>query len=199
MATGRAFGAAFGALIVLATAGGWVLAGGPSDLSGRWKLNHDLSDDPREKMREAPGRRGGAGPRGGRGGFGGRRGGRFGGGREVPEGDAERQQTSFDPAALETLSIVHYDPALRITDGIGREHALVTDGRKVEEERSAGTVKMRAEWKDGHVVVTTAPDHGPKIVETYAVTADGSVLTVTTKIESRGRGFEYRRVYDAVR
>jgi hypothetical protein len=198
MATGRAFAAAFGALIVLATAGGRALAGGPSDLSGRWKLNHDLSDDPREKMREAGGRRGGAGPRGGHGGFGGRRGGRFGGGREAPEGDADRE-TSFDPEAIETLSIVHHDRELRITDGVGREHALVTDGRKVEEERSAGTVKMRAEWKDGHVVVTTAPEHGPKIVETYAVAADGSALTVTTKIEGRGRAFEYRRVYHAVR
>ena len=58
---------------------------------------------------------------------------------------------------------------------------------------------MRAEWKDGHVVVTSAPEHGPKIVETYAVTADGSALTVTTKIENRGRSFEYRRVYDPVK
>jgi hypothetical protein len=58
---------------------------------------------------------------------------------------------------------------------------------------------MHAEWKDGHVVVTSALEHGPKIVETYAVTADGSALTITTKIENRGRSFEYRRVYDAVR
>jgi hypothetical protein len=196
MGTRRAFGAAFGVLILLATPGGRALAGGPSDLSGRWKLNRDLSDDPREKMREAG--RGGGPTRGVRGGFGGGRRGRFGGAREAPEGDEDRR-LPFDPEAVETLSIVHHDRELRITDAVGREHALFTDGRKTQEERSAGTVKMRAEWRDGHVVVTSVPEHGPKIVETYAVTADGSAMTVTTKIENRGRAFEYRRVYDAVR
>jgi hypothetical protein len=190
------FGLAVAALILLAAPGGRALAAGPSDLSGRWKLNHDLSDDPREKMRES-GEEGGS-RRGGRAGFGGGRHGRFGGPRKTPEGDASRRP-SFDPEALETLSIVHHDRELRITDAAGREHALFTDGRKIEEERSEGTVKMRAEWKDGHIVVTTTPERGPKTVETYAVAADGSVLTVTTKIEGRGRGFEYRRVYDAVR
>ena len=196
MGHARAFGAVFGALILLAAPGGRAVAGGPSDLSGRWKLNHDLSEDPGERMREAG--RGGSAPRGGRGGYGGGRRGRFGGGRAAPEGE-ESPRPSFDPESVETLSIVHHDPELKIIDAFGREHALSTDGRKVEEERSAGTVKMRAEWKDGHVVVTSAPEHGPKIVETYAVTADGSALTVTTKIENRGRSFEYRRVYDAVR
>ena len=61
------------------------------------------------------------------------------------------------------------------------------------------TAKVRARWKDGHVVVTTTPEHGSKIVETYAVTADGSILTVTTAIEGRGREIAFRRVYDPVK
>ena len=100
---------------------------------------------------------------------------------------------------FETLAIVHRDPELRITDGFGREHMLYTDDRRIEEERSAGTVKIRAKWKDGHVVVTTTPEHGSKIIETYAVTADGSILTVTTAIEGRGREISFRRVYDPVK
>src|SRR5205814_726076 len=121
----------------------------------------------------------------GGGGFRGRRGGGGFGGRHgrPAEGSGESADLSQDPRAFDLLSIVHHDPELKITDGLGREHVLYTDGRKIEEERSAGTMKIRAKWKDGRVVVATTPDHGPKITETYAVTADGSSMTVTTKIE----------------
>lgn len=165
------------------------------NLTGTWGLNHDLSDDP-QRVREGGARGGG---RGGRGGFGGRRGGGFGGRRGRPEETDDGAPPSLDPEALEKLTIVHRDPELRITDGLGREHVLFTDGRKVEEERSAGTVKIRTDWKDGHVVVTTTPKRGPKITEAYGIAADGSVLTVTTQVEGRGRNLELRRVYDAVR
>ena len=194
------FQSGIGFLILLATFAPRARASGPGNLSGTWKLNHELSDDPREKMREARESGGGTG-RGG--GFRGHRGG--GGARGFhgrrPEGEAEsRSGDSEDMTrAFETLSIVHRDPELQITDATGHEHVLFTDDRKIEEERSAGTAKIRARWKDGHVVVTTTPEHGSKIVETYAVTADGSVLTVMTAIEGRGREIEFRRVYDPVR
>jgi hypothetical protein len=188
-----------GILIFLPIVGLALPANLRGNLSGTWKLNRDLSDDPREKMREARESGGGGGARGG-GGFGGHRGGGRGGGFRGRRRDAEPEGGSGDvedvTRAFETLSIVHRDPELRITDGIGREHVLSTDDRRIEEERSAGTVKIRARWKDGHVVVTTTPEHGPTLTETYAVTADGSVLTVTTKVEGRGRTFEFRRVYD---
>lgn len=167
----------------------------PGDLSGSWRLNHDLSDEPREKMRESR-------PGGGARGFGGgRRGGGLGGRRARPEGkEGEGFGTLVDPTTFETLTIVHRDPELRVTDGVGREHVFFTDGRKTEEERSfGGTTKIRAMWKDGHVVVTTTPEHGPKTTETYAVAADKSVLTVTTRVEARGRELEFRRVYDAMK
>jgi hypothetical protein len=188
-----------GILIFLPIVGLALPANLRGNLSGTWKLNRDLSDDPREKMREARENGGGGGARGG-GGFGGHRGGGRGGGFRGRRRDDQPEGGSGDvedvTRASETLSIVHRDPELRITDGLGREHVLSTDDRRIEEERSAGTVKIRARWKDGHVVVTTTPEHGPTLTETYAVTADGSVLTVTTKVEGRGRTFEFRRVYD---
>lgn len=195
------FPSGIGLLVLLAMFAGRGLAAGPGNLSGTWSLNRELSDDPREKMRKArengggPGRGGGfRGPRGGGGpaGLRGRR--RDGGGAESGSADSEDLMRAF-----EKLSIVHRDPELRITDGFGRKHVLYTDDRRIEEERSAGTVKIRARWKDGHVVVTTTPEHGSKIIETYAVTADGSVLTVTTAIERRGREISFRRVYDPVK
>jgi len=187
------------ALLLLPHAG---LAIGPGDLSGTWKLDRERSDDPTKKLREGGGPSG-RGSGGGGGGFRGRRGGSgFGGhhGRPTNEGE-ENGGTDFfeDSRAFDLLAIVHRDPELRITDGLGRERVLYTDGRKIEEERSAGTMKIRAKWKDGRVVVATTPEHGPKITETYAVTADGSSMTVTTTIEGRGRDLEFRRVYDAVK
>jgi hypothetical protein len=170
----------------------------PGNLSGFWRLNHDLSEDPREKMRETRTLRGAPGS--GRGGFGGgRRGGGLGGRRARPEGREEEGPGTVDPEALETLRIVHRDPELRVTDGVGREHVLFTDNRKTEEERSLGTVRIRTKWKDGRVVVTTKSQRGPKITETYAVAADGSVLTVVTKIAGQRADVEFRRVYDRVR
>jgi len=177
------------------------LASGRGDLSGTWKLDRERSDDPAQKLREGggPSRRGSGGGGGSRGRRGG---GSFGGhhGRPTDEGGENgRADFSEDPRAFDLLSIVHHDPALKITDGLGREHVLYTDGRKIEEERSAGTMKIRAKWKDGRVVVATTPEHGAKITETYAVTADGSSLTVTTRVEGGGRELEFRRVYDAAK
>ena len=171
---------------------------GRGDLSGTWKLDRERSDDPGQKFADGGGT---SGHGSGGGGFRGRRGGGGFGGRHgrPAEGSGESADFSQDPRAFDLLSIVHHDPELKITDGLGREHVLYTDGRKIEEERSAGTMKIRAKWKDGRVVVATTPDHGPKITETYAVTADGSSMTVTTKIEGRGRDVEFKRVYAAQR
>jgi hypothetical protein len=87
-----------------------------------------------------------------------------------------------------------------ITDAAGRERVLYTDGRKTQEERShGGTTSVTAAWKDGHLEVVSKPETGGRIVETYAVTADRSQLTVTTKVDSaRGGSFTFHRVYDAV-
>jgi len=94
------------------------------------------------------------------------------------------------------LDIKHEEPRLSVTDAAGRERVFYTDGRKVEEEHSyGGTTKVTARWKDGHVEVTSAPEKGPKVTETYAVTADHSQLTVTTIFQGGRRDVTIRRVY----
>jgi hypothetical protein len=178
-------------------------SGGLANLSGSWKLNKDLSDDPQQKMKDARSESGGGGSAGA-GRSGGRHGGMGRGARSSDSGSGEdTQRSTLEDAAASSplLKIRHEDPALSIVDGLGRQHQLYTDGRKVEEQRSlGGTTQLRANWKDGRIVVTTEPEHGPKITDTYAVAADGSQLTVTTRIElHRGRPVEIRRVYDAVK
>jgi len=163
------------------------------NLSGTWRLNRNVSDDPAKVARETrPSDSGGSTS----GAWSGRRGHR--------RGDAGRSREDPDPdmfAALETLTIRHQEPQLSITDDVGRQRTLFTDGRRTEEGRSrGGTTKVTARWKEGHIEVVSVPEHGPKITETYAMTADGTQLTVTTKLEgARRSGVTIRRVYDAAR
>jgi hypothetical protein len=167
------------------------------DLSGTWRLNREQSDDPRQMWRDAGGasedesEAAPSAPSGGSRGrhAHGRSGGRADGGAPglpVLEG-------------RDRLTILHEEPRLWIEDGAGRERVVYTDGREQSEERSrGGTTKVEALWKDGHVVVSSSPERGPKVVETYAVTVDRSQLTVTTTVAGR-RSVTFRSVYDAVR
>ncbi len=101
---------------------------------------------------------------------------------------------------LETLKIEHNDPKLLITDSLGREHVLYTDGRKIEEQSSSGGVTIvRAQWMDGHVVVRWEPEHGPTVTETFSAAADGKQLTLVMHLEGKGRLHDVtiRRIYDA--
>jgi hypothetical protein len=96
----------------------------------------------------------------------------------------------------QVLEIKHEEPRLSVTDAGGRERVYYTDGRKVEEEHSyGGTTTVTSRWKDGHVEVTSTPEKGPRVTETYSVTADHSQLTVTTTFQGGRRDVTIRRVY----
>ena len=113
-----------------------------------------------------------------------------------------RQDSGEGFASLQTLQIQHEEPMLSITDAAGRERVVYTDGRKTE----AGALARRNDrhdrpyWKDGHIQILSTPETGPKTTEIFAITADGSQLTVTTKMEGGRHGdVTIRRVYDAVK
>ena len=177
------------------------------NLTGTWQLNKDQSDDPERVMKDARssssggsrGYSGGSGGGGGGMGMGRHHGG--GGGRGGNGDSGSSSSGGFDErfAALETLTIEHKDPTLSITNAAGRDRTLYTDGRKTEEEHSyGGTTAVTASWKDGHLEVVSKPESGAKITETYAVSADRSQMTVTTKVEGgRSGSYAIRRVYDS--
>jgi hypothetical protein len=191
---------------ILATSALFAGAAKRPDLAGAWKLDRDASDDPGSVMKEARpgsgfgGRAGGpgagtrSGPGAGRGR--GQGGGGWGHGRGEP-GDAGLPEATEWFAALDTLEIVDEEPMLTITDAWRRRRLLYTDGRKIEEEHShGGTTVVRASWKEGHLEVVSSPSTGPKTIETYAVAADGSQLTVTTTIEGGRRpALTFMRIY----
>jgi hypothetical protein len=191
-------------------------ASGRPDFSGTWKLNEDLSEDPRKKMQEAGGGRGGRGGGMGRGGggeggggFGGRggmggggRGGTGGGGGRRGGGDSGEgngdgaMHVSETLAAQKVLTISHKDPQLVVTDLNGRARTFFTDARKVEEERSEGTARIQAKWKDRSIVVVTKLGER-EITDTYERAADGARLFLTTKVDGGRAPFSYRRIYEA--
>jgi hypothetical protein len=192
-------------VLIALSVGSILLAAHPGDLSGSWKLNREASDDPKQVIQEAAKN---APPRASDGGRGhGMHGMHHHGGTSPSEGGGPERDAGAMPdvetlmAGLDALKIEHHDPKLLITDSLGHEHVLYTDGRKIEEQGdTSGKTKIRAQWTDGHVVVKWEPEHGPTVTETYWVTADGKQLTVSMQFEGRGRmpKVTIRRVYDAV-
>ena len=188
-------------------------ASGRPDFSGTWTLNEDLSEDPRTKMQEAGGGHGGhgrggggfggrggggegGGGYGGHGGMSGHGGGHRGGGDSGEHGGDGATRLSETLAAQKVLTISHKDPEVVITDLNGRARTLFTDARKVEEERSEGTAKIQAKWKDRSIVVVTKLGDR-EVTDTYERAADGARLFLTTKLEGGRASFSFRRVYEA--
>ncbi|MEO8218848.1 MAG: hypothetical protein ABI718_17370 [Acidobacteriota bacterium] len=181
-----------------------VLSASHPDLSGTWKLNKDLSDNPREKMREARKSRGGLGPGAGgmspggpgMGGVMGPGGGFSGRGR-YPEG--ERKSRALDASA--TIRISGTDPELIVDYGNDRQRHLFTDGRTVSVEgRRSGSSKVRTVWNGDRLEVRTTRDDDREMLETFDLNPQTGRLEVTmtgdasAALEDESRSF--RRVYD---
>ena len=187
-----------------------------NDFTGTWQLNEELSENPRDKMREAMssrggrgGGRGGFGGPGGGGGFGGGRGG-FGGpggGRGGPSdaGGNRREEMQQRMRALEEsyqlLEINHREPEMLVRYGEERRETIYTDGRAFDRTVGRGeVVEAKAKWKGKERIVVKAEGERGEVTETWEWVADAGQLWLTVKVSGSGRmpGFEYRRVYDPV-
>lgn len=189
------------------------------DLGGHWKLNPELSDDARAKMREAReqggggssggggmggggGRWGGGGRGGGMGGRGGGYGGHGGGygghGSNGSGGSGSSDSSSSMHALFEApteMSITPTDAEVVIMEKDGRLRRIHADGKKYKAE--GGNTETKARWDAGKLVVETKSAAGGKVDETYEVAPDKSKLTVTLRVEgSRMARLTVKRVYD---
>jgi hypothetical protein len=184
------------------------------ELEGRWTLNKDLSDDAREKMRQAgrdrPGGRGpggggmgGAGG-GGTGGPGGGSGGPPGGGMGAPGGRGrppgagggddprEAMRAVLEPA--EELTVAQSDVEISVDERYGRMRRLHPDGKTYKTDNGAS--ELKSYWKDGKLVVETKRERG-SVVETWERIPDGSRLIVTLRLDGGPGGrLELKRIYD---
>jgi hypothetical protein len=192
------------------------------NLTGRWQLNKELSEDARAKIaeaRERSGRAGGGGmggrPGGGGmggggggmgggwpGGMGGRPGGGMGGGRpggtgggQRPEGAGPmRMRALLDPPQI--LLITGNDAELTLDGGDGVLVRLHIDGRRYKAE--GGSVETKAEWKGAKLLVETKPTEGGfKTTTTYSLDPAAGRLQIVTRIEGpMGDPISVKRVYD---
>ena len=183
------------------------------NLSGRWELNEEESDDLREKMMEARGSRGsrfGGGGFGGRGGMSGGRSGGSGGGRS-PQGRFGGGQSRGGPSGregesrlgimrgIDVLLIEQNDSTLTIRYSDDSKRVLTTDGKKQESELPNGdSLVTTAKCKDGQLIVTVKSTERGKITESYKIADDGEHLLITLDLPSRGPrpAIQLNRVYD---
>ena len=185
------------------------------DFAGEWTLNRDLSTDSRGLE---DGRQGGdlAPGRGAPGGGGGLPGGitvsglgipsSLGGGKSTTDVERMRDQMAAAQRLLAdtpaSMVITVDDPRLAIEMPEGHTRTLYTDKRKWK--ASNGLAEVQSRWDKDRVVAETRFG-SLKVIETYALSADGQLI-VTARMDApagRGQGGdnggkELRRVYDRI-
>jgi hypothetical protein len=228
---GLALGA--GAVLVLAAAA--ASAGGAGDdkqaaspaavaaqekLVGVWKLNPELSEDPRAKMRADGGSGGGGGGgwgsgHGGGGGWGGHGGGGGGGGwgghgggggggggwgghggnGERPSGGGAPGEVSFvRPIAFNPqLTVTNLTPDITMIDPDGGIRRLHADNKAYKDESG---LEVKTRWEEAGLEVETKTARG-KVKETWSVTGEPRRLTVLVRMDRPyGGEVTIKRVFD---
>ncbi len=180
------------------------------DLTGKWQINREKSDNPRDMMRRGgrgPGSGGPGGPPPGGGGFPGGPppGGGFPGGGDPPSQEQmERMRARMEEGmrAAEALEISQRGVEITVNE-TGDEKTVhtqtyITDGRKAERDTERGKLETRAKWKGQKLVVEMKTQHGGTITRTYELASGGRQLYVTVKIENEGMPgtISIRSVYD---
>lgn len=177
-----------------------LLAAGPlqsqslpaTPLTGRWKLNTELSDPFEEKLRDAL------------------RAGVFygaaaGGGRRARPPASNRDQATEDRelanlvAPVLQLLIRQDEGTVSISDAGGQMQPFSTDGRKLKETLlSGGSLETQARWKDAKLVIERKQDKTGTVREAYFVEPVSGKLVVEIKLSSNRlpKALEFRRVYD---
>jgi hypothetical protein len=169
----------------LSAAGARVIAqepASPPDLSGRWQLNQQLSENAQAKVDRMQSSQG-HGP--GRHGLGGLFGRLFGGG-DMQEA---RDMVVKAPASF---TLTQDGDRVVLTGADGRVRTFTAHGRKEKVNRR----DVQTKWDKQRLVSETFLGDA-KVTETYERAPDGPQLIVTTRMDMRGHGVSVRRVYDA--
>lgn len=162
------------------------------DLGGVWVLNVEDSQDPFEIMRDRLDRR--------------RRvyvGGLPGGPTRrppsaQPRGSLGGKGLREPDAGVDRLEIELAEPRVVIRFADGLERVFFTDGRPPTDDFEIGLLAASARWKRGQLVFTAESAYGGKLKEVYALSPDGTRLTVKITREGAGNepGISFERVYD---
>jgi hypothetical protein len=176
------------------------------DISGRWRINDNLSDDPREvmqqkkqEMRASRGAGGGLeGGRGGRGG-GGFGGGKFGGGGSRNQEEMQERFRQLEQGRRDITILQQGDDVTMIYAG-GDTITVVADGKKHKRETKAGEVEVRSSWQDLALEVTIKRYEGTEMTRLYRLSNEGRLEVVSLIQLPRGdETIEIVTVYDEIR
>jgi hypothetical protein len=174
------------------------------NLAGRWTVNRELSQFPREVGFGADMMPAGASASGSTGG-GGRGRSRSGGGdasafsaRRESEDDAKRlQQLTAEVRNPSThLTIVETPTAVAITDDQGQSRTFHPDGREDVLRLGDLPVTVTAKWEAGQLMVLYKVEEGRELRYTYSSTVNPPRLVVDVRFIERGGHDTVRRVYE---
>lgn len=184
------------------------------DFTGLWSLNPDVSDNPRERLKEAMQARrqskggGMGGGMGHGGGMGGGMGRGMGGGRH---GSSESMggrgmQSSAESLSLiiaaEQIDIRHEEPMLLITDENDQRQRLFTDLRGSSVSASGGFQQhvSVAGWEGSILVVETSLNSGARLTQNYQFDAGTDQLVIASVANlPEGQAVSYRLVYERMK
>ena len=187
-------------------------------LAGSWKLNHDESDDPREKLKSAieereqsgypgGGRHGGMGGGGigtgipGTGPMGGPIGGRPMGyprGGQSSGSDEQKEKLFRVVEPPDQISIAQKGPEIDMTDSESHTRELFTDGRKLDKaKKNAIQTQVKAQWQGQTLVTEEKGPNGEKLSHTYELSPEGKFIdTLTIESKKLNTPIIVRSVYD---
>ena len=74
------------------------------------------------------------------------------------------------------------DPThVTFVDADGHSRTFTATGKKEQHQLTAGTVHTKTQWEGGELILLISVDHGPTIVETWAVPPGTRRLVLTMK------------------
>jgi len=195
------------------------VAASRQSLVGEWKLNTQLSDDPRAKMAEGRPEGGGYGGGGGRGGWGGGSGGHGGwggggmghggggghggwggggshGGSEGSQGGGQQAAARSMLFRAQQFTVTNLTPDVTMLEPGGPVRTLHADGKSYDLDD--GTTQVKTKWDEAKLVVETKTERG-HIKETWTVGNDPKRLTVLLEVDRPWGGTaKIKRVFDPV-
>jgi len=160
----------------------------PQQLTGRWSLNLELSEQVEEKLGAAL-RLGAFSPRAPT---------AVKGAKNQPVDDRELLGLLRPPLQL---VIRQDDSTVAISDAGGFMVTFPTDGKKVKEYLLSGeTLEISTRWKDGVLTIERKQERAGWVRETYTIDQARGKLLVTLRLRTASlpRVVEARRVYDPI-
>lgn len=165
-----------------------------ADISGAWTLNRDAGGAPEAGAR-LPLPDGRAGMRGG-----------FGPGRGGPDRNSvqDREERARRRALMEEVveapsrfQITIEDPLVIFTHADGRVVRYRTNWKDERHQYTSGTVKTKARWDAGRLIIETDVGDGMKVTHAYSLNPEAGQLVVNVQLPGQSRDIPaITQVYD---